>query len=90
MAALEQRTATLDLSEPCARCGWAVGDGPPASAGPSGGAVPPYFLFPSGNAFHGVCLAVEVMDLVAPQQRSRIKALLSRLSKVRRMASPCV
>ncbi|KAK9814445.1 hypothetical protein WJX72_006013 [[Myrmecia] bisecta] len=82
MAALEQRTATLDLSEPCARCQRAVGDAPPASAGPSGGAVPRFYLFPSGNAFHGVCAGAEVMDLVAPSQRARIQTLLTRLSQV--------
>jgi hypothetical protein len=48
MAALEQRTATLDLSEACARCGAPVGAAPPAAAGPSGGAVPQLYLFPTG------------------------------------------
>ena len=82
MAALEHRAATLDMSEPCARCGVAVGEPPPATAGPSGGAVPPFYLFPSGNAFHGACLAAEVSKLVPAPQQQRIQALLSRLSQV--------
>ena len=50
MAALEQRTATLDLGEACARCGVPVGAPPPPTAGPSGGAVPQLYLFPTGAA----------------------------------------
>lgn len=82
MAALEHRAATLDLSEPCARCGIAVGEPPPTTAGPSGGAVPPFFLFPSGNAFHGSCLAAETSKLAPAPRQKRIAALLSRLSQV--------
>ncbi|DBA75172.1 hypothetical protein WJX77_011350 [Trebouxia sp. C0004] len=82
MAALEHRAATLDLSEGCARCGVAVGEPPPATAGISGGAVPPFYLFPSGNAFHGTCLASEVMQVAPPPQQQRIHTLLTRLSQV--------
>lgn len=82
MAALEHRAATLDLSEGCARCGVAVGEPPPATAGISGGCVPPFYLFPSGNAFHGTCLAHEVMQLVPPPQQQRIHTLLTTLSQV--------
>ena len=82
MAALEHRAATLDLSEGCARCGVAVGEPPPATAGISGGAVPPFYLFPSGNAFHGTCLASEVMQLAPSPQQQRIHTLLTRLSQV--------
>ena len=82
MAALEHRAATLDLSEGCARCRVAVGEPPPATAGISGGAVPPFYLFPSGNAFHGTCLASEVMQLAPPRQQQRIHTLLTRLSQV--------
>lgn len=82
MAALEHSAATLDMSEPCARCSTAVGEPPPATAGPSGGAVPPFFLFPSGNAFHGTCLAAEVSKLQPAPQQQRIQALLLRLSQV--------
>ena len=86
MAALEHRAATLDLSEGCARCGVAVGEAPPAIAGISGGSVPQFYLFPSGNAFHGTCLANEVMQLVPPPQQQRIHTLLTRLSQVLHLA----
>ena len=82
MAALEHRAATLDLAEGCAKCGVAVGEPPPATAGISGGSVPQFYLFPSGNAFHGVCLASEVMQLVPAAQQQRIHTLLIRLSQV--------
>ena len=86
MAALDHRAATLDLSEGCARCGVAVGEPPPATAGISGGAVPPFYLFPSGNAFHCTCLASEVMQLVPPAQQQRIHTLLTRLSQVAKLS----
>ena len=82
MAALEHRAATLDLAEGCARCGAPVGELPAATAGISGGSVPQFYLFPSGNAFHGTCLASEVMQLVPAAQQQRIRALLTRLSQV--------
>ena len=82
MAALEHRAATLDLSEGCAQCGVAVGEPPPATAGISGGSVPQFYLFPSGNAFHGTCLASEVLQLVPPPQQQRIHSLLTHLAQV--------
>ena len=88
MAALEHRAATLDLSEGCARCGVAVGEPPPATAGISGGCVPQFYLFPSGNAFHGTCLANEAMQLVPPPHQHRIHTLLTRLSQVLHLPVP--
>ncbi|KAK9832068.1 hypothetical protein WJX81_003754 [Elliptochloris bilobata] len=82
MVALEQRTATLDMSEPCARCGAPVGAPPPPAAGPSGGAVPQLYLFPTGNAFHGACLAAEVIDMSPPDMSARIAGIMKRLSQV--------
>jgi hypothetical protein len=38
MAALERRTAAVELSEPCASCGRPLSEQPPTSAGPSGAA----------------------------------------------------
>lgn len=38
MAALERRTAAVELSEPCASCRRPLSEQPPASAGPSGAA----------------------------------------------------
>jgi hypothetical protein len=82
MAALEGQAGTLSLAEPCARCGRAIGVAPAASASPSGGMMPQYYLFPTGNAFHGSCLAAEVMDLAPAQQRASIHSLCTRLSQV--------
>ncbi|KAK9789373.1 hypothetical protein WJX73_010275 [Symbiochloris irregularis] len=79
---LEHRTATVDLANPCARCQRPLANRPPASLGPSGGSIPPFYLFPTGNAFHAICAAAEVAELVAPTQAARIHSLLSRLRQV--------
>ena len=53
-----------------------------AGAGPSGGALPPFYLFPTGNAFHGSCLAAEVAALSTPANMKRIQGLAQRLAQV--------
>lgn len=54
----------------------------------AGGAIQPFFVFPTGLAYHGVCCAAEVMDLANNvQQQSRIRGIMSRLSKVPRGAA---
>lgn len=80
LARLEHRAGALDSAEPCARCGRPLHAPPPASAGPSGGALPKLYLFPTGNAFHGSCLCAEVGDLAPAPQRRRIQALQERLA----------
>lgn len=91
MAALDERGATLDLSELCAACREELSAPSPASAGPSGGALPPYYLFPSGNAFHGACLCQQGAALAVPQQRSRIEYLQQTLAAaVRPGTATCV
>jgi hypothetical protein len=46
----QRRAAVVSLEEPCARCGRALGQAPPNPLGlPSGGAVPPLYVFPSGG-----------------------------------------
>ena len=80
MAALDQRGATLDLSELCASCREPLSAPAPSSAGPSGGALPPFYLFPSGNAFHGSCLCQLGADLAVPAQRTRIEYLQQTLA----------
>ena len=82
MAALDGQAGTLDLTEQCARCGRALGSLPGASAESSDGSVPQFYLFPTGNAFHGVCLAAEIMASATPEQCSSIKTTLKRLSQV--------
>ncbi len=39
-------------------------------------------MLDTGNAFHGVCLAAEVMDLSPPDLAARIASLLKRLAQV--------
>lgn len=82
LARLEHRSAALDSSEPCARCGRPLHAPPPSSAGPSGGALPKLYLFPTGNAFHGSCLCAEVAELAPAAQRRRIQQLAERLAGV--------
>lgn len=78
----ERLTATLDLETPCARCGRELHRQPPAAAGPSGGALPRLFVFPTGNAFHGSCLCAEVAELAPAVQRQRVLSLAKRLASV--------
>lgn len=80
LARLEHRAGALDSSEPCARCGRPLHAPPPSSAGPSGGALPKLYLFPTGNAFHASCLCAEVADLAPAVQRRRIQTLAERLA----------
>ena len=82
MSSLQKRTATLDLSQPCARCSQPLGGPAPPSVGPQGGSVPGLYLFPTGNAFHGVCAAAEVMALAIPAQAAKIRDLLTQLAQV--------
>ena len=85
MEALDQRGATLSLEEPCSRCHARLCDPPPADAGPSGGGLPPFYLFPTGNAFHGACLCAEAAALATSAQKGRIQYLQQALAAVRYM-----
>lgn len=80
MAKLEQRAGTLSEAEPCASCGRPVGEA--AAEAEASNKLPPYFLFPSGNAFHGSCLAREVLELAPQTQRQRLHRLLGTSQKV--------
>lgn len=80
MAKLEQRAATLSESEPCASCGRPVGELPLEADAQA--QLPPYMLFPTGNAFHGSCLAREVSELAPPSQKARLQELMGRRKKV--------
>lgn len=82
LAMLDQRTATLDVSQPCAACGLALASPPPPSAGATGGSMPRFFLFPTGNAYHAACCVAKTLPLVSPQQAQRIRLLVKRLSLV--------
>lgn len=81
MAALEQRTAAVDLGEGCAACSRPLAAASPRTAGPRGGALPPLLLFPTGNAFHGACACAEARAL-APPVAARISYLQQTLAQV--------
>ena len=49
-----------------------------------GGSIQPFFVFPTGSAYHGVCCAAEVVDLASAQQQHRIKKLMADLSRAPR------
>ena len=66
--------ANASLSQ-CASCRRLINERPPISAGPSGGMMPPYYAFPTGNMYHGACLCSEVSKLAMPEQRQEIQAL---------------
>ncbi|KAG2496729.1 hypothetical protein HYH03_005142 [Edaphochlamys debaryana] len=84
---LAARSAAVSLAQPCTRCGGAIGEPAPLTSWPQGGALPPFYVFPTGCAYHLACCAAEVAECVAKPQRSRISMLMSRLSKVRPGAS---
>lgn len=80
---LEGRVAAVDTSAAhCARCDRIVAQPPPTAAGPSGGCLPKYYVFPTGNVFHGSCLCVEVAGLVPRIQARRIQDLQQELVKM--------
>jgi hypothetical protein len=79
---LSARTAVISSSELCAACGRAILDPPPNPLRlPSGGAVPPFYLFPSAQAFHVLCAAAEVVAYGGDARAGRTRKLLQRLSK---------
>ena len=88
ITALESQAATLDLSELCTCCGRQIGGLPPASVSSAPAALPLFYLFPTGNAFHGACLAKEVMAAAAPQQQKAISALIKQLSQASYLCRP--
>lgn len=79
---LECRTAVVNLDEPCCHCGASLGESAKVSGLPRGGSLPPYFVFPSGLVFHGVCLCKEVLELVGPRKKTKILQLMQELSEV--------
>lgn len=87
LEAIEGRVGAVDLEGQCASCKRPLHQQPPATAGPSGGALPRVFLFPTGNAFHGSCLCWEAAELAPPPQRARIVRLAGRLAGLAEGAS---
>ncbi|EFJ45681.1 hypothetical protein VOLCADRAFT_94101 [Volvox carteri f. nagariensis] len=83
IAMLGNRSAVVSLAQPCVRCGRPISEAAPLTSLPQGGALPPFYLFPTGCVYHVACCAAEVTELVAPQQRKRIHTLMARLSRVK-------
>mmetsp|Transcript_23999 Transcript_23999/g.66689 ORF Transcript_23999/g.66689 Transcript_23999/m.66689 type:complete len:1007 (-) Transcript_23999:341-3361(-) len=82
LAGLENRTAVVDLSSPCERCGRSLASGPPPPAGPSGGCQKPFYVFPCGSLFHTPCLVEEVAQLVGPTKGAALRGVAARLAAV--------
>lgn len=51
----------------------------------SGGALPPFYVFPTGLVYHSACCAAEVYELHPPggAARARITGLMSRLARMK-------
>jgi hypothetical protein len=43
--------------------------------------MPPFLVFPTGLAYHGVCCAAEVCELAAPPIQQRVRNLVGQLSR---------
>jgi hypothetical protein len=60
---LQSRTAVVSSRQVCVACNRCILDPPPNPLKlPYGGAVPPFYLFPTGQAFHVLCAAAEVVQ----------------------------
>lgn len=79
---LSNRTAVISSSELCVACGRAILDPAPNPMRlPCGGAVPPFYLFPTGQAFHVLCAAAEVVQYGGELRATRVRKLLQCLSR---------
>ncbi|KAF8061305.1 VPS18 [Scenedesmus sp. PABB004] len=79
---LGSRAAVVSSRQTCAACGRAILDPPPNPRGlPDGGAVPPFYLFPTGQAFHILCAAGEVVAYGGEARAGRVRKLLGKLAR---------
>ncbi|GIL52118.1 hypothetical protein Vafri_8045 [Volvox africanus] len=83
IATLGTRSAAVSMWQPCTRCRRPISEAAPLTSLPQGGALPSFYLFPTGCAYHVACCAAEVTELVAPPQRKRIHTLMARLARVK-------
>jgi hypothetical protein len=80
---LASRTATLPAHESCAACGRPITEAAPNPLKlPCGGLVPPFYLYPTGLAFHVTCAAAEVVRYGGDKRAKAVRGLLQRLSKI--------
>lgn len=66
----------------CISCARLINERPPISAGPSGGMLPRYYAFPTGNMYHGACLCCESSKLATPDQKDAIESLSKSLARI--------
>lgn len=76
----------VDGTEPCARCGRALQAAPAVTPGYSGRGLPRLYLFPTGNGYHGACLAAEVGALGPALLRRRIQGAMAEVAAGREAA----
>ncbi|KAF5834626.1 Pep3/Vps18/deep orange family-domain-containing protein [Dunaliella salina] len=84
LVTLKGRVAAIQAEQACAQCGVGLLMKPPASALaglPSGGALPPLYVFPSGLAYHGACCAAEAQALMVPPLKTRLRKVMTRLAR---------
>lgn len=63
----------------CCSCSRLINERPPSSAGPSGGMMPTYYVFPTGNMYHGACLCSETIKVATAAQKKVIRNLANSL-----------
>ena len=68
------------------RCRALLADPPATRSVPTGGALPPFYIFPSGLAYHGACLCAEYLELAGELKQTKITNLVTRLASVRSSA----
>ncbi|WIA14238.1 hypothetical protein OEZ85_002776 [Tetradesmus obliquus] len=85
---LQSRTAVVSSRQVCVACNRCILDPPPNPLKlPCGGAVPPFYLFPTGQAFHVLCAAAEVVQYGGDLRAKEVKLLLQKLSRLEPAAS---
>jgi hypothetical protein len=73
----------MSTREVCVACKRAILDpAPNVWKLPCGGAIPPFYLFPTGQAFHVLCAAAEVVQYGGETRAARVKKLLQKLSRL--------
>eukprot|EP00210_Caulerpa_lentillifera_P005686 g5438.t1 len=80
---LESRTAIVAQEQACVRCHALLTDPPVRPSVPYGGAIPPFYVFPTGLAYHGACLIAENLELSGQLKQTKIISLITRLASVK-------
>eukprot|EP00890_Picochlorum_soloecismus_P001861 jgi/Picsp_1/2676/NSC_00906-R1_vacuolar protein sorting-associated protein 18 homolog len=72
----------------CLSCGRSLSQKSPPFNGITGGALPAFYLFASGNGYHGSCLCSERLRIATLPERGRIKSLWQELVSIGDSRSP--